>query len=129
MLNKALEPVFQDGLFRDILNSYYNMTKFNEEHEMLLRYRMVQEIAERFGVTAAYVNSTLYVFSTECTDVLSVTDTPDHTLADSCYAMRSSARYWLYHLPNKTEELKDAMAEYSKSTPSGGQKKDTPLLN
>ena len=128
-MNKALEPVFQDSLFRDILNSYYNMTKFSEEHELLLRYRMIHEIAERFGVMVAYANSTLYVFSTECTDVLSVTDNPDETMHDSCYAMRSASRYWLYHLPNQTEELKDAVVEYSKNTSSGGQEKNTPLLH
>lgn len=129
-MERALSPVFEDGLFRDLLNSYYNMTKFNKEHEDYLRYRTMREISERFGVNVWYSDThVMYVFSPECNDVLSVMRSPDTTMSDSCYAMRTALRYYLYHLPNKPEELSNALAEHSKKSPSGSETENKALLH
>ena len=128
-MKHALKPIFMDGLFRDILNSYYNMTKFNDEHEQVTRYRMIAEIAGRYGVSVFYVHGALYIFSEHSTDVISVTDNPDAYMLNACEIMRYTERYMMYYLDYQPEVLKNAVAEYSKSASSGRETESKALLN
>lgn len=124
-----IEYMFADHLFNTRLKAYYDMPKFNDDHDMTVRYRMLNDVAMTFGVLVMTLNDVMFVFHEDSTHVLSVTRYKvDEYELNSTSAFYSN-KYVVYLLPEVPEEVNNVLVKYSKDLTAGRQEEDKALLH
>lgn len=124
-----IEYMFKDQLFRMRLRAYYDMPKFNDEHDMNIRYKLLNDVALTYGVLVMTVDDVMFVCHNDSTHVLSVTRYKVDEYEMNSMSAFYSENYKLYLLPEVPEEVNNVLVKYRKGFTTGGQDQDQALLH
>lgn len=126
---KPIEYMFKDQMFRMRLHAYYDMPKFNDDHDMTVRYRMLQEVALTYGVLVAMLDDIMFVFHVDSTDVLSVTRYKVDEYEINSMSTFYSKHFNVYLLPEVPKEVNNVLVKYREEFAPRRQEEDKALLH
>ena len=126
---QPIEYLFKDHLFRLRLRAYYDMPKFNDDHDLATRYRMLNDIALTYGLFVATLNDITFVFADVGTHVISVTRYKVDEYEMQSTAVFYSENFIIYLLPELPKEVNDVLVKYREDAPTGRQEEDKALLH